>query len=96
MMRALTYLPAVLSQCMLLAYLLGAAAHYGWYSTPAIFAVTLMPALLWFMVSWAIGAAQLLYGAVRWRRHPALGGVLTIAQSGLYILLLSHGWMVTA
>ena len=55
---------------MLLAYPLGVADHYGCDTTPSIFAFTLMPALLWFMSSWAVAVGQLSGGASI--RRPAV------------------------
>ena len=90
-----TYTPAALSQSMLVAYLLGVAAFYSWAPLPGILTLAALPAMIWFVGSWVIGLAQLLYGAIRWRKHPAISGALTLAEFGAFVMMIDQGWLLT-
>ena len=94
--RAMNYTPAILSLFMLTACLFSVAAYYEWYAVPAVFSFALPLALLWFMFSWLLGSAQVLYGVARRNIHHGLSGLITVAHTGIYIEMLSRGWMITA
>lgn len=94
-MTSLTYTPAVLSGLSLLSYVIGAAAFAGLINLPHIVMLPVFPALFWFMVSWAVGLAQLAYGAIWRRKHPALSGFATLACTGGFVIALQGGLVIT-